>query len=88
MKHNKFVIFVSVTLAGLLMMVLLKSMLDSPSAFVVEQSEEFINIRPDSIEIEKGDLKYCCQITFGSQKRGCWMLKKFSCDYCKPYCDE
>ena len=87
MKHNKWVVIISAVIAGTLLLFLLMSILEYPTGFVVEE-QEFIKILPDTIEIEKNDLTYCCQISLPSQNRGCWVLNKYNCDYCKPYCDE
>lgn len=58
--------------------------MELPSAFVIDQPEsEFVKIMPDTIEINKNELKFCCRTSKGY---GCWILERHSCGHCKPYC--
>ncbi len=60
----------------------------TPSTLAVQESkDEFIKIIPDKVQIEKSDLKFCCEFINENKKMECWLIKKYNCDYCNTYCE-
>ena len=87
-KTQKIYIAASLFVIVVLSYTLLKIQDKTPSTFAVQQpKEEFVKIIPDTVEINKADLKYCCEFTDESKKWGCWLMKRYSCDYCSTYCE-
>jgi hypothetical protein len=88
MEKNKAFTLAVMGIVTIVMLLMLKSLIIEPTARVTElPEEEFISIAPDDVEIQKSDLKYCCEIKFEDSTRGCWVMKKYDCSYCEDYCD-
>ena len=89
-KHRQIIcILIPLAVLAILTFAFLKSYTKTPSSFAVKQaSKNFVRIVPDTIEIDRSELKHCCSFNIGDNTKECWLIKKYSCDYCKPYCEQ
>ncbi|MBW2970629.1 hypothetical protein KY320_00550 [Candidatus Woesearchaeota archaeon] len=61
-----------------------------PTALVVDgnagNGEITASIIPSTIQIDKEDLKLCCNFIKDGREMGCWLIKKYNCELCSDYC--
>lgn len=57
-----------------------------PTSMVTEDTTSQNQPIVSDVEIKESDLKLCCEFTQDNTKKGCWLLKNYSCDICSELC--
>ncbi|MFH1399714.1 MAG: hypothetical protein ABIG95_06420 [Candidatus Woesearchaeota archaeon] len=77
--EKKLILLIIILIAGLIV----RHYLPTPTGNLVIQPK----LLDTSVAIDQSELKYCCEVQSENKTRGCWLLERYSCDYCQQYCN-